>query len=113
LKISANKENREEKIQSFLKSMADPKKWLRSDGRVTNVTTPFTTRADELMQIYNGLRMKNVSLDERLDILLNTKFTVLERPCDVSAEIEELINREADMINRGRPEHSLEGLRQR
>jgi len=57
--------------------------------------------------------MKNVSLDERLDILLNTKFTVLERPCDVSAEIEELINREADMINRGRPENSLEGLRQR
>jgi len=65
LKINANKENREEKIQSFLKSMADPKKWMRSDGRITEVTTPFTTRADELMQIYNGLRMKNVSLDER------------------------------------------------
>jgi hypothetical protein len=114
LKIQANKENREEKIQSFLKSMADPKRWLRSDGRTTNVTTPFTTRADELMQIYNGLKMKSVSLDERLDILLNTKFTVLERRYEkISDEIEELINREADMINRGRPEPSLEGLRQR
>ncbi len=31
----------------------------------------------------------------------------------LSREIEELIDREADMINRGRPENSLEGLRQR
>jgi len=36
--------------------MADPKQWLRSDGRYTEVHTPFTTRAKELMDIYNGLK---------------------------------------------------------
>ncbi len=36
LKIIANKENKEEKVNKFLKSMSDPKKWLRpSDGRLT------------------------------------------------------------------------------
>jgi len=52
LKIIANKENKEEKISKFLKSMSDPKKWLRSDNRFTEVHTPFTTRAKELMDIY-------------------------------------------------------------
>jgi hypothetical protein len=35
--------------------MSDPKLWLRSDNRFTEVHTPFTTRAKELMDIYNGL----------------------------------------------------------
>ncbi len=28
------------------------------------------------MDLYKGLKMKNISTDERLDILLNTKWTV-------------------------------------
>ena len=56
--------------------MADPKKWLRTDGRFTEVHTPFTIRAKELMDIYYGLKLRKISIDERLDILLNTKWTV-------------------------------------
>ena len=84
--------------------MADPKKWLRSDGRATEVHTPFTTRSKELMEIYKGLKLRNISVDERLDILLNTKWTVKEWDCNLTREIVELIDREADMLNRGRPE---------
>ena len=109
LKIIANKENKEAKIGGFLKSMSDPRKWKRSDGRYTEVHDPFTTRAKELMDIYNGLKMRNLTIDERLDILLNTKWTVKEYDRHLTREIEELIDREADMINRGRPETSLEG----
>ena len=76
LKIIAAKENKDEKIKKFLKQMSDPKKWLRSDGRLTEVHTPFTVRSKELMDIYNGLKLKNLTIDERLDILLNTKWTV-------------------------------------
>lgn len=93
--------------------MSDPKKWLRSDERLTEVHTPYTIRAKELMDIYNGLRLKNLSIDERLDILLNTKWTVKSKECNLTKEIVELIDREADMLNRGRPEQSLEGLRTR
>lgn len=113
LKINASKENRELKIEHILKSMSDPKLWLRSDGRYTSVITPTTTRAEELMIIYNRLKQPNLSLADRLDALLNTKITVLKKQCDISSDIIELINREADMINRGRPESSLEGLRKR
>lgn len=109
LKIIANRENKEEKINKFLKAMSDPKSWLRSDNRFTEVHTPFTTRAKELMDIYNGLRTKNVTVDERLDILLNTKWTVKEWDCNLTREIVELIDREADMLNRGRSEASLDG----
>ncbi|CAD8114686.1 unnamed protein product [Paramecium primaurelia] len=114
LKIIANQKNKDEKINKFLKSISDPKKWLRkSDGRLTEVHTLYTTRARELMDIYNGLKQRKLSLDERLDILVNTKWTVKEWDCNLTREIVDLIDREADMLNRGRPEPSLEGLRQR
>lgn len=63
------------------------------------------------MDIYNGLKQRKLSLDERLDILVNTKWTVKEWDLNLSREIVDLIDREADMLNRGRPEASLEGLR--
>ena len=38
----------------------------RTDGRVTEVHTPFTIRAKELMDLYKGLKMKNISVDETI-----------------------------------------------
>ena len=46
-----------------------------------------------------------------MDILVSTKWTVKEWDCNLTREIVELIDREADMMDRGRPESSLEGLR--
>ena len=60
LKIIANHKNKDEKITKFLKAMSDPKKWLRIDGRYTEVHTPFTTRAKELMDTYNGINLMKV-----------------------------------------------------
>lgn len=113
LKITAHEKNKTEKINNFLKAMSDPKLWKRSDGRFTEVHTPFSTRAKELMQLYNGLRLPFMTTDERLDVLLHTKWTVKEFDCNLTREIVDLIDREADMLNRGRSENSLEGLRKR
>lgn len=113
LKIQAGGKNKGEKITNFLRAMSDPKLWKRSDGRFTEVHTPFSTRAKELMDLYNGLRMPFLGTDERLDILLHTKWTVKEFDCNLTREIVDLIDREADMLNRGRSENSLEGLRKR
>lgn len=151
------------------------------------VHTPFTTRAKELMQLYNGLNLPMLTIDERLDVLLHVKWTVkvwgrfllcaittecemlqaeagagafseleqaacllachppgklillrprnapitclstdllapcclawLRRPqefdCNLTREIVELIDREADLLNRGRSPKMLEGLRKR
>jgi len=113
LKIQAGGKNKTEKITNFLRAMSDPKLWLRTDGRYTEVHTPYSTRAKELMDLYNGLRLPFLSTDERLDVLLHTKWTVKEFDCNLSREIVDLIDREADMLNRGRGEASLEGLRKR
>ena len=59
------------------------------------------------MDLYKGLRMKGVSTDERLDILLATKWTVKEWDCNLTREIVELIDREGSILDRGRPENSL------
>jgi hypothetical protein len=113
LKIQASGKNKTEKVSNFLRAMSDPKLWKRSDGRFTEVHTPFSTRAKELMDLYNGLRLPFLSTDERLDVLLHTKWTVKEFDCNLTREIVDLIDREADMLNRGRTETSLEGLRLR
>ena len=52
-------------------------------------------------------------MDERLDVLLHVKWTVKEFDCILTRELVDLIDREADLLNRGRPEASLDGLRKR
>lgn len=113
LKIQAHTQNRDAKIKKKLESMANPKVWAQTDGEATTVHTPFTTRAKELMDLYSGLRLPLLTVDERLDVLLHVKWTVKEFDCNLTREIVDLIDREADMLNRGRPEKSFVGLRRR
>merc|ERR1719399_1850554 len=113
LKIQAHHQNRDAKIKKSLECMAKPKVWAQSDGETTTVHTPFTTRAKELMDLYKGLRLPLLSIDERLDVLLHVKWTVKEFDCNLTRDVVELIDREADMLNRGRSEASLAGLRKR
>ena len=93
--------------------MAQPKVWAQSDNETTTVHTPFTTRAKELLDLYNGLNLPLLSIDERLDVLLHVKWTVKEFDCNLTRDIVDLIDREADMLNRGRSESSFSGLRKR
>ena len=113
LRIGANIENRDEKIARVLELMAAPKRWQLQDGQVAEVETPFTIRAKELMDLYNGLKLPLLSIDERLDVLLHVKWTVKEFDCNLTRSITELLDREADMLQRNRPQASLAGLRKR
>ncbi|EFJ50994.1 hypothetical protein VOLCADRAFT_103627 [Volvox carteri f. nagariensis] len=113
LKINANQENKESRIQHTLNEMSRPKKFALRNGGKVDVHTPFTTRAKELQQLYNGLNLPLLTVDERLDVLLHVKWTVKEFDCDLTREIVDLIDREADLLNRGRSPKVLEGLRKR
>uniref|UniRef100_A0A7S1J067 IQ motif and ubiquitin-like domain-containing protein n=1 Tax=Eutreptiella gymnastica TaxID=73025 RepID=A0A7S1J067_9EUGL len=115
LQIKANAENKKEKTKAELSAMAAHKTWYNSNPELghTIVETPFTVRAKELLDLYNGLQLKVLSVDERLDILLHVKWSVKEFECPLTREIVELIDREADLLNRGRKDKSLEGLRKR
>jgi hypothetical protein len=113
LKITAHRANRETKVAHQLTAMAAPKAWPLATGDTAVVHTPFTTRAQELAQLYNGLRLPRLLIEERLDVLLHAKWTVKEFDCRLTRECVELIDREIDMLKRGRGEASLVGLRQR
>ncbi|KAL3656975.1 hypothetical protein V7S43_018178 [Phytophthora oleae] len=113
LKLTATDSNRKQRIEAMLQFMARPKQWQMSDGGIKEIHTPFTVRAKELMDLYHGLRTPLRSVDERLDMLLHVKWTVQEFDCALTRELVELIDREADMLSRGRKEKSLEGLRKR
>ncbi len=113
LKIKASSTNKEDRIKARLELMASPKDWLNSQGDFVQVITPYTSRAAELVQLYNGLKLRRVTDEQRVDILLNVKYTVKAFDCDLTREITELTTRERDMISRGRPAKSLVGLRRR
>ena len=50
------------------------------------------------MELYNGLRLPFLSIDERLDVLLHVKWTVKEFDCNLTRDIVELIDREVSAI---------------
>jgi hypothetical protein len=113
LKIEANLENRDRGIAAMLEKISAPKKWVGRKNEVVLVDTPNIIRARELRDLYNALNYPLLTVDERLQILLHVKFTVKEFDCNLSREIVDLIDREGDLISRGRGEKTLLGLRQR
>ena len=113
LKAKALKSGREKRINTMMDAMSKEKQWEKSNGNPINVSTPFTVRAAELASLYKGLQQALGSADSRLDVLLNVKWTVNEFDCALTRDIVELIDREADLLNRGRNEETLAGLRSR
>lgn len=116
LKISANKENRTEQISNFLQKMSADKKWMAYDGHYVNVQTVLTATAAGLQRQFDKLIAKT-TVDVRLANLLEFKKMMdksnQEHKCDLIQMILSLIEREVDMLQRGRPDSSLVGLRQR
>ncbi|XP_004418800.1 PREDICTED: IQ and ubiquitin-like domain-containing protein [Ceratotherium simum simum] len=105
--------NQEASIQAFLDKCSAPKTWRTFDGKIVEMDTQFTIRARELQNIYKCITLKNLSQDERLDVLLTLKHTVKEHECKLTQEILQLIDREVDLMMRGVKHHNLEGLRKR
>lgn len=76
LKCKAAKEGRSKRVGRVMDMMAEPKRWEVGDGELQEVHTPFTTRAAELRDLYLGLTTPSPTLDDRLQMLLNVKWTV-------------------------------------
>jgi hypothetical protein len=113
LKITAARENKWARTHASLEAMASPKEWSSREGDRIEVDTPFTTRAKELVDLYNGLLLRSLPRAQRVDVLLHVKYTVKEFDCALSRDIVDLIKREEDLLRRQRSEQSLEGLRRR
>ncbi|KAL0479101.1 IQ and ubiquitin-like domain-containing protein [Acrasis kona] len=115
LKSRASQTNAYDKIHNRLAKMSMPKEIENAtyDNKSVYVETPYTIRAKELTELHHGLNTENLSVDERLDVLLHVKWTVKEFDCRLTRDIVDLIDREADLLNRGRKEQYFEGCRKR
>ncbi len=113
MKADASRQNKEARIEKTLRCMAAPKAWPGYDGQPVLVHTPTTVRAAELRDLYHGLKNTLLTVDERLDVLLHVKWTAKEFDCKLTRDIVQLVDREADMLDRGRPERTITGLRAR
>ena len=91
LKTTATEANREARVAKTLQKLAAPKRWQLANGKQVAVQTPLTARARELAQLYHGLRLPLVSLEERLDVLLHVKWTVKEFDCALTRELVDLV----------------------
>ena len=109
----ALKHGHQQRVNRMLELMSKPKLWELGTGEVQEVHTASTERAQELMELYQGLNDTGLTIDERLDVLLNTKWTAKDFDCPLTRDIVELCDREAEMLNRGRNESTLSGLRKR
>lgn len=112
LKFTSSKNITEEKTETMLNLMARPHRWQMSDGNTAHVQTPAIQRAKELLELYNALTSPLVSVNQRLEVLLNVKWTIKAvEPCMLTKTLADLLDREADLLNRGRPFKSMESLR--
>uniref|UniRef100_H0WHT8 IQ motif and ubiquitin domain containing n=1 Tax=Otolemur garnettii TaxID=30611 RepID=H0WHT8_OTOGA len=112
-RYTARVESQDAEVQAFLNKCSAPKLVRTPKGSVIEMDTQFTIRARELQSIYKCILLKNLSQDERLDVLLTLKHTVKEHECKLTHEILELIDREVDLMMRGVKPQNLEGLRKR
>jgi hypothetical protein len=113
LKVAAKVTTHETKTQRLLSLMAQPHRWQCSDGKTAYVQTPEVLRAKELMDLYSALTRPFETADQRLDVLVHIKWTLGRYQSDLTREAIDLVNREADLLNRGRPFAAMSGLRSR
>lgn len=111
LKLEAQKQVHDEKTQQMLEEMAKPHQWQLSKGEIATVQTPETALAKKLLELYNQLRSPVQTVDPRLETLLEVKWAVAKFDSGLVRDIKDLIDREADLLNRGRPIASMESLR--
>ncbi|KAJ3344331.1 hypothetical protein HDU93_000121 [Gonapodya sp. JEL0774] len=115
MRVAAGEENRERRVVKMLDKNHQPSPATGGNERIPYVLvdTPHTIRARELRDLYHALCVPLLPVDERLQVLLHVKYTVKEFDCSLTRDIVELIDREGDLLSRGRDPRSLEGLRKR
>ena len=113
LKVVAKVDAHETKTRKLLELMSQPHRWQCSDGKTALVQTPEVQRAKELMDLHTALTRSFSTVDERLDVLVHVKWVLGKHQDSLTAEAIDLVNREADLLNRGRPIAATAGLRTR
>ena len=118
LRLVAAKENNEARTRGMIDRMAGGKSLLLSNGDSVRVETPASVRGAELKLLFDALSLPPgaCSREQRLATVQAVRACAVEFAASGSAlvgEIAMLCDRETDLLGRGRPQGSMEGLRAR
>ncbi|GKT34633.1 IQ and ubiquitin-like domain-containing protein like protein [Aduncisulcus paluster] len=108
LKSKKYKERSDIRFRRMLAKLAEPEEW-----KCGLTHTPITLRARDVALLYFEFTNPSPDLDTRLDSLLRTKWAVKALDSPEAEEMCGLIDREADLLYRGRSPGSLKVLRKR
>ncbi|XP_067446973.1 IQ motif and ubiquitin-like domain-containing protein isoform X2 [Thunnus thynnus] len=112
-RIAVQNNNYDKTVRNFLDKSAAPHQWRAADGRLIQMDSQHTIRARELRDLYNNISLSAVGQEQRLQVLMTLKHTVMEHECQVTRDMVDLIDREVDLMTRGVKAASLAGLRKR
>lgn len=99
----------------FLEKLAKPSQWKSSDGRVIYVQTLQVQKTKEYRELYESLVKAEAatSIDTRIDLLVALKRIAKEHSCQVSRDLEYLIDQELDLLSLHVDVQMLDQLRNR
>lgn len=99
----------------LLKELDKPARWKGSDGRVIYVQTLQVQQAKEYRELYESLVKAEApsSIETRIDLLLALKRITKEHSCQVSRDLEYLIDQELDLLSLNVDVQMLDQLRNR
>ncbi|KAI9547448.1 hypothetical protein NQZ68_016997, partial [Dissostichus eleginoides] len=112
-RIAVQNNNYDKVVRNLLDKSAAPHQWRAADGRLIEMDSEHTVRAGELRDLYNTINLNSESQEERLEHLLRLRHTVKEHECQLTRDIVDLSDREADLMTRQVKVASLQGLRKR
>ena len=112
-KVKKNCEERRE--FKFLRDLTKPVIWKGSDGKVIYVQTLQVQKAKEYRELYESLAKAEdpSSIDTRTDLLVALKRIIKEHSCQVSRDLEYLIDQELDLLSLHVDVQMLDQLRNR
>ncbi|XP_041988820.1 IQ and ubiquitin-like domain-containing protein [Aricia agestis] len=112
-RIKVKEDSRKIKEKQFLEEISKPIAWYGRDGKVITMETIEIQKAREFKEFYNSYLRCDMRVNERIELLVEMKFSLQEFNHDLTEEIIELLERECDLLIRGCNDHQLEFLRRR
>lgn len=108
------KENcRKVKEKRFLEEISKPVAWYGRNGKLITMDTVEIQRARKVKELYDSFLRDDMELKERMELLVDMKFTLQEFRHPLAEEIINLLDRECDLLVRRCNDYQLEFLRRR
>ncbi|KAK2582166.1 hypothetical protein KPH14_004524 [Odynerus spinipes] len=113
MKQSIRERYRAKRRVKFLKLNAKPIQWHGYKAKLVEMDTLKTQKARELLSIYNSLSKDNMSVEDRMEVLIMLKKSLEYHTCIYAFNLTYLLDQEMLLLSRGMKNLSLDCLRKR